>query len=384
MSLTANWNYPTPIKFGAGRVNELAAICKANGITRPLLVTDSGLARFPMISDALTSLKSAGLVAALFSDIKPNPVAKNVTDGVVAYRAGNHDGVIAFGGGSALDAGKAIAFMSGQNRPLWDFEDVGDNFLRADPAGIAPTIAVPTTSGTGSEVGRVSVITDDTTYTKRLIFHPRILPVAVICDPALTVGVPPAITAATGMDALAHCLEAYCAPGFHPMADGIALEGMRLIHDWLPTATRDGKNIEARSQMMVASTMGATAFQKGLGAIHSLAHPLGAVYDAHHGLLNAVLMPYVLEFNRSAIGPQMERLSRFLNLKTPGTDGVIEWVLALRKELNIPHTLGGIGIDGAKADMIVAAALVDPTAPTNPVALETGPLKALFLKSVTG
>jgi alcohol dehydrogenase class IV len=383
-SFTTSWNYPAPIKFGAGRIAELPAFCASAGIGRPLLVTDKGLAGLPMIVDALAALKAAGLGAGLFSDIKPNPVSRNINDGVAAYRAGGHDGVIAFGGGSALDAGKAIAFMSGQTRPLWDFEDIGDNFLRADVAGIAPSIAVPTTAGTGSEVGRVSVVTDEETHTKRLIFHPRIMPVLVVADPALTVGVPPAMTAATGMDALAHCLEAFCAPGFHPMADGIALEGMRLIHDWLAIAVRDGKNLEARAGMMAAATMGATAFQKGLGVIHSLAHPLGAIHDTHHGLLNAVLMPYALEFNRAAIGPQMERLSRSLPLEAGGVDAVIGWVRRLRSEIGIPDTLAEIGIDGSDADIVVAAALRDPTAPTNAVPLEAGSVKRLLLKAVSG
>lgn len=384
MSFTSNWNYPTPIKFGPGRIRELAQHCTAAGITRPLLVTDAGLAKLPMVAEAMAGLKAAGLAAALFSDVKPNPISKNIEDGAKVFRDGGHDGVIAFGGGSALDAGKAIAFYARQSRPLWDFEDVGDNFLRADLAAIMPTIAVPTTSGTGSEVGRVSVVTDEHSHTKRLIFHPRILPVTVVADPELTVGVPPFITAATGMDALAHCLEAYCAPGFHPMADGIALEGMRLIKNFLPTATHDGTNIEARAQMMVAATMGAAAFQKGLGVIHSLAHPLGAIYDTHHGLLNAILMPYALDFNRSAIGEKMRRLAGYLDLEQRDTDGVIGWVKALCKDIGMPATLAEAGIDTAKADIIVAAALVDPTAPTNAIPLEAGPVKALLLKAIAG
>ncbi|MEP7032297.1 MAG: iron-containing alcohol dehydrogenase, partial [Pseudolabrys sp.] len=373
---------PTAIKFGAGRIAELGALCEANAIKRPLLVTDKDLAKLPMVGDASAALKKAGLGVAVYSDVTANPVARNVTDGVKVYRDGKHDGVIAFGGGSALDAGKAVAFMSGQTRPLWDFEDAGDNWTRADVAGIAPSIAVPTTAGTGSEVGRVSVITDDETHTKRLIFHPRIMPVAVIADPELTVGMSPKTTAATGMDALAHCIEAYCAPGFHPMADGIALEGTRLIHDWLAVAYRDGRNIEARANMMAAATMGAAAFQKGLGAVHSLSHPLGAVYGTHHGLLNGILLPYVLEFNRGAIGDKMERIGRYLGLKQPGFDGVLAWLIDLRKQLEIPETLSKIGIDGGKVDAIAKAALIDPTAPTNPVPLTEAALKALFQKAL--
>ena len=383
-SLTVNWNYPTPIKFGPGRIAELADVCKAAGITRPLFVTDAALAKLPIATAALQSLKDAGLGAALYSDIKPNPSAANVIDGIALYKKGSHDGVVAFGGGSALDAGKAIAFMSGQSRPLWDFEDVGDNWTRADLKGIAPTVAVPTTAGTGSEVGRVSVITDEETHTKRLIFHPRIMPVAVISDPALTVGVPPHLTAATGMDALAHCLEAYCVDSYHPMADGIAIEGMRLIRAWLPVACREGGNIEARAQMLAAATMGAVAFQKGLGVVHSLAHPVGTHYGLHHGLLNGVLMPYVLEFNRQAIEPKMAILAQSLGLPQPGFDGVAAWIGGLCREVAIPRTLAELGVDDSKADQIARAALVDPTAPTNPVPLEFSSVRALFMKALRG
>ena len=297
MTQTGNWNYPTAVKFGAGRISELADHCRTAGIARPLLVTDAGLAVNPMIAGALAVLEAGGLDAAVFADVRSNPVGENVDAGVAAYRAGGHDGVIAFGGGSALDVGKVIAFMSGQSRPLWDFEDVGDWWTRADPAGIAPVVAVPTTAGTGSEVGRAGVITDAASHTKKIIFHPRMMPVITLCDPALTVGLPAHLTAATGMDALSHCLEAYCAPGFHPLADGIAVEGVRLVKQSLPTATRNGGDLAARSDMMAAALMGATAFQKGLGGMHALAHPIGAVFDTHHGLTNAVLMPYVLTFN---------------------------------------------------------------------------------------
>lgn len=384
MSFAANWNYPTAIKFGPGRIVELAAVCEANGVKRPLLVTDADLAKLPMVRDTLDRLEKAGVAVALFSDVKSNPVARNVSAGVQAFRGGGHDGVIAFGGGSALDAGKAIAFMSGQTRPLWDFEDAGDNWTRADLAGIAPTIAVPTTAGTGSEVGRVSVITDDQTHSKRLIFHPRIMPVAVIADPELTVGMSPKVTAATGMDALAHCIEAFCVSGFHPMADGVALEGARLIHAWLPAAFRDGRDIAARAHMMAAATMGAVAFQKGLGAVHSLSHPLGAIYGTHHGLLNAVLLPYVLDFNKTAIAEKMERLSSYLRLQRTGHEGVMAWIDELRRMLDIPASLGKIGIDDSKAEAVVRGALKDPTAATNPIALTESSLTALFRKAVHG
>jgi alcohol dehydrogenase class IV len=382
MDLVATWNYPTQIAFGAGRIGTLAETCRAAGLNRPLLVTDSGLAKSAMIAEALARNAALGLPTGLFSAVKSNPTAANVADGSAVMRAGGHDGVIAFGGGSALDAGKAIAFLAHQARPIWDFEDVGNNWQRADPAAIRPTVAVPTTAGTGSEVGRVSVITDQATRTKRLIFHPRILPVAVIADPQLTLGVPASLTAATGMDALAHCLEAYCAPSFHPMADGIALEGMRLIRTALPRAVTAGSDLEARALMMAAATMGAVAFQKGLGAIHALSHPLGALYDAHHGQLNGILMPYVLAFNRPAIEDKMVRLATYLGLPGHGFDAVLTWIVALRRELSLPDKLRQIGIDAAETDRIVAAALVDPTAPTNPVKLEAESLRKLFLTAL--
>jgi alcohol dehydrogenase class IV len=379
-----NWNYPTKVKFGAGRIAELPDGCRELGMKRPLIVTDPGLAALPMIKDAVAACEKAGLGAAVFSDIKSNPNGKNVEDGLKAYRSGKHDGVVAFGGGSALDAGKAIALMAGQKRPIWDFEDVGDNWLCVDPAGVAPIIAVPTTSGTGSEVGRVSVITKEDTHQKKLIFHPKVQPSIVIDDPALTLGLPPKITAATGMDALAHCFEAYCVPGYHPMADGIALEGMRLIKEWLPIAVKDGKNLEARSHMMAAATMGATAFQKGLGAIHSLSHPVGAVYDTHHGLTNAVVMPYVMQFNRKAIEEKMTRLAAYLGLKNPGYQAVLDWVLALRKEIGIPHTLKDIGVGTDKLDSLAQEAFNDPSTGGNPVPAGVPEMKQMFIASIEG
>jgi alcohol dehydrogenase class IV len=383
-ALRGNWNYPTSMRFGVGRIKELPDACKQLGFKKPLLVTDPGLAKLPMIQEALASLKAAGLQAGLFADIKGNPVSKNVEDGLKVFRDGGYDGIIAFGGGSALDAAKAIALMAGQKRPMWDFEDVGDNWTRVDPNGIVATIAVPTTSGTGSEVGRASVITNEATHTKKIIFHPKMLPSIVISDPALTVGLPPHVTAATGMDALAHCLEAYCAPGFHPMADGIAVEGMRLVKVSLTTAVKDGKNLVARANMMVAASMGATAFQKGLGAIHSLSYPVGAVYDTHHGLTNAVVMPYVLEFNREAIEEKMVRLAAWLGLPNPSFKSVMSWVIALRKEIGIPHTLKDIGVGSERIDELSEMAAVDPTAGSNPVPAGAPEMKKMFIASIEG
>ncbi len=379
-----NWNYPTSIRVGAGRISELAAACRQLGMSAPLLVTDPGLAALPMIERALLHCRDDGLKAGLFAGIKGNPTGQNVMDGVAAFKAGKHDGVIAFGGGSALDAGKAIALMVGQDRPLWDFEDIGDNCERVNVAGMAPVVAVPTTAGTGSEVGRASVITDDQEHIKRIIFHAKMLPALVILDPELTVGLPAKITAATGMDALSHSLEAFCSPLFHPMAEGVALEGMRLVQQYLPRAVADGTDVEARLQMLVASSMGATAFQRGLGAMHALAHPLGALYDAHHGMLNAVLMPFVLQANRASIEPQMEKMARYLNLSKPGFAGVLEWVLELRASVGIPHSLSEIGIDDQRIEQVGQMAEVDPSAGTNPIKYSAAQYSQLFERALRG
>lgn len=383
MALRANWSYPTAIRFGEGRIAELGEACKAAGMKRPLLVTDPGIAALPMTRHALSIVEDAGLSCAVFSDIQANPTGSNVESGLKVMRDGRHDGVIAFGGGSGLDTGKVIAFMTGQTRPMWDFEDIGDWWTRADPAGIAPIVAVPTTAGTGSEVGRAGVITNEETETKKVIFHPKMLPSVVICDAELTVGLPPKITAGTGMDAFAHCLEAYSAPGYHPMSEGIALEGMRLVKDYLPRAYRDGGDIEARAQMLSAAAMGAVAFQKGLGAIHSLSHPVGALYHTHHGLTNAVFMPYVLRFNRPAIEAKTERLAAFLGL-SGGFDGFLDLVLELRVELGIPNTIAEIGVDDRQFRRMAAMAVVDPTAGGNPTELTEAAALALFEAAYAG
>ncbi len=365
-SLTANWNYPTRIRVGVGRIEELPSACKELGMKAPLLVTDPGLAASLLVGNAVQNCLSNDLKVGVFSQIRMNPTGDNVMDGVNAYRIGKHDGVIAFGGGSGLDAAKAIALMVGQERPIWDFEDVGDNWKRVNVAGMAPVVAVPTTAGTGSEVGRASVITDTDQHIKKIIFHPNMLPSLVILDPALTVGLPKPVTAATGMDALSHCLEAYCATYYHPMAEGIALEGMRLIKENLLRAYQDGTDLEARTNMLVASAMGATSFQRGLGAMHALAHPIGALYDAHHGRLNAILMPYVLIANRSAIEAKIERLATYLGLNN-GFDGFLDWIIQMRLELGIEHTLDQLGIDNAQIDKLAKMATEDAAAGCNPI-----------------
>lgn len=370
--LVSKWNYPTTVRFGAGRIAELADACKASGFANPLFVTDPFLAKTPIVANALKVLGDAGMKPGLFHDIQPNPVESNVYAGIEALRRGSYDGVVAFGGGSALDAAKVIAFMAGQTRPMWDFEDIGDWWTRADPAGILPIVAVPTTAGTGSEVGRAGVITQEATHTKKVIFHPKMMPAIVICDPELTTGMPPFITAGTGMDALAHCLEAYCAPGYHPLADGIAVEGMRLVFENLPKAYRKPKDLTARAHMMSAAAMGATAFQKGLGAIHALSHPVGALYGTHHGMTNAVFMPYVLDFNRKAIAERIARAAAYIGIKG-GFAGFRKAVMNLRKELNVPHALPGLvkdlAMDKKRKGLIADMAIVDPTAGGNPVKL---------------
>jgi len=383
-TLRGNWNYPTSIKFGAGRITELPEHCRALGMQRPLLVTDAGLAALPMVANAVRLCRDAGLGCEVFSDVQPNPVEANVSAGVAAYRAGGHDGVIAFGGGSALDAAKAIALMVGQTRPIWDFEDRDDWCNRVNVAGMAPVVAVPTTSGTGSEVGRASVITDLRDHTKKIIFHPKMLPAIVLEDPELTVGLPPHITAAVGMDALSHSLEAYCAPGYHPMADGVAVEGIRLVKEFLPRAVADGNDLEARANMLVASSMGATAFQKGLGAMHSLSHPCSANLGTHHGLANAVVMPYVLEWNRPALEERMSRLAAWLGLADQSFKGVLGWVLELRRTIGIPHTLADVGVRAEHAKQFAPQALQDPSTGGNPLPMTEADFERLYLKCIRG
>jgi alcohol dehydrogenase len=378
-----NLNYPTAIKFGAGRIKELADHCKANGLSRPLFVTDPGLAAMPMVMTIVEDVNRAGLGIRVFSDVRPNPVEANVTAGVKAFTAGNHDGVVAFGGGSGLDVGKMVALMHGQQMSVFDLEDVDDWWTRADASKIAPIIAVPTTAGTGSEVGRAGVVTHPVTHEKKIIFHPALMPKVAILDPELTVGLSPKLTAATGMDALAHVIEAYCAPFYHPLAAGVALEGMRLIKENLLRAVKKGTDLDARANMLVASTMGATAFQRGLGAIHALSHPFGGLYDAHHGTLNGIIMPYVVKANRKKIEKDVERAAAYLGIKR-GFNGFLNWILSIRKEIGIPHTLAEIGIDTTRLDEVAAMAIKDPSAGGNPIAFTEKQYKALAKRCVTG
>ena len=379
MTLNANWSYPTAIRFGAGRISEIADACFVAGIKKPLLVTDRGLAGMEITQKTLNLLDDAGLGRAIFADVDPNPNEKNAAAGVAAYKAGNHDGVIAFGGGSGLDLGKVVAFLAGQSRPIWDFEDIDDWWTRANSDVIAPIVAVPTTAGTGSEVGRASVITNSITQQKKIIFHPKFLPTVVICDPELTVGMPKFITAGTGLDAFAHCVEAYCSPHYHPMSQGMALEGMRLVKEYLPRAYSDGTDLEARSHMMSAAAMGATAFQKGLGAIHALSHPIGAIYHTHHGTTNAVCMPAVLKFNKPAIKDTLAKAANYLSI-SGGFDGFCKFVDELNDSLAIPKSLADLGIENPDIDRIVSGALIDPSTGGNPIKMTEENTRKLIIE----
>lgn len=381
---SVGWNFPVPTRFGIGRLRELPQLCQDLGIKRPLLVTDPGLAGLDMIQQAIAFNNEAGIATGLFSAVQANPTGSNVDAGVAAYKAGGYDGVISFGGGSALDVGKAVAMMVGQDRPLWDFEDVGDCWTRVNEAGIAPHLAVPTTSGTGSEVGRSSVIVDEAEHKKKIIFHPKMQPWRVLADPALTVGLPPRLTGATGMDALSHSLEALSAQMFHPLADGIAIESIRLVREALPTAYAHGDDLEARAKMMVASTMGATAFQKGLGAMHAVGHAVGALFNTHHGETMAVMMPYVLELNRPFIEDKLTALARYLDLPKPGFAAVLNWVLELRSKVGIPNSLADQGVTRDRLDDLIQTAVNDPTAPSNPVKLDADSLRSLILRAIDG
>jgi alcohol dehydrogenase len=380
-TLRGDWRYPTRVRFGPGRIVELPDACKGVGISRPLLITDPGLAEHAIGQRVLKIARNAGLASGLFAAIRPNPTGADVERGVEALRAGGHDGVIALGGGSGLDAGKAVAFMAGQSHPLWDFEDKGDNWLRATTEGILPVVAVPTTAGTGSEVGRAAVITNDATHDKCIVFHPRMLPGQVIADPELTLGLPPNLTAWSGFDALSHNLEALCAPGFHPLADGIATEGIRLIHRWFRTATLDGGDLAARAYMLAAASMGAVAFQKGLGAMHALAHPIGGLLDSQHGLTIAIVMPYVLARNRKAIEGRLDRLDQTLGI---GSGGFLDWVAMMRADCGIPKTLDALGVRPEHVPVLAPRAAADPSAAGNPIAFGEADYAALYRQALSG
>ncbi len=381
---SAHWNYPTSMDFGAGSIKTLARACATAGVSRPLLVTDQGTAGLPFTHDIIDMLQADGLPVSLFSEVAPNPATEHVSAGVSAYQRNRCNGVIALGGGSGLDAAKTIALMAGQTRPLADFEDIGDNWQRVDEAGMAPCIAIPTTAGTGSEVGRAAVIVDSSARRKTIIFHPNMMPQHVICDPELCIGLPPGLTAATGIDAFTHCFEAYCAPAYHPMADGIALQGMELVARWLPAAFDDGGDIEARSHMLAASSMGAVAFQKGLGAVHAISHSVGAQYDVHHGLTNAIFLPYVMVRNRSAIEQKMQRLAVTLGLQQPGFDSVLDWVLQFRERLGIPHDANALGVRQQDLDMLAEKSAADAALGGNPLELDAAALKHIISKALSG
>ena len=379
-----NWNYPTSVWVGENRIKDLSQACKNLKISRPLFVTDKDLINLDMTKNIILDLKKNFITLVIFSNFSGNPIGENVEEGVLEFKKNKCDGVIAFGGGSGLDVGKAIAFMSGQSRPIWDFEDIGDYWKRADEKNIAPIIAVPTTAGTGSETGRASAIINKKTGVKKIIFHPKFLPSIVILDPVLTVDLSPRLTAATGMDALAHNLEAFCAPGFHPMADGIALEGMRLVKNSLLTAVKDGKNINARLEMLTAASMGSTAFQKGLGAIHSLSHPVNAQFNLHHGLSNAIFMPYVLTFNKKEISEKIVSVCDYLNLKKK-FDSFVNWIIELRRDIKIPHKLSDVlEIDKVNLDKLSQMALEDPSTAGNPKKLTKDDMKIMYEHSLSG
>ena len=382
--MKSNWNYPTTIWVGENRIKDLSQACKNLKITKPLFVTDENLVNLSMVKNVILEVKKSFKNLCVFSNFSGNPIGKNVEDGVLQFKKNNCDGVIAFGGGSGLDVGKAIAFMSGQSRPIWDFEDIGDYWKRADEKNISPIVAVPTTAGTGSETGRASAIINKKTGVKKIIFHPKFLPSIVILDPVLTVDLSPRLTAATGMDALAHNLEAFCAPGFHPMADGISIEGIKLIKKSLLIAVKNGKDLTARSDLLAAASMGSTAFQKGLGAIHSLSHPVNSQFNLHHGLSNAIFMPYVLTFNRNLIEKKIVSICDYLNLEK-NFESFLNWILNLRKELNIPHKLSDmIEVKNINIDKLSQMALDDPSTETNPKKMTIDDMKILYEHSISG
>lgn len=374
-----NWSYPTAVWFGAGRISELARACNEAGIKKPLFVTDRGVAKLPIVDTALSVLAAGGAEAPVFSEVDANPTDENLQAGIDCYRRGGHDGVVAFGGGSALDLGKLIAFQQGQTRPVWDFEDIGDWWTRADAETITPVVAVPTTAGTGSEVGRAGVLTHSSKHVKKIIFHPKMLPRVVICDAELTAALPKAITAGTGMDAFIHCLEAFSSPFYHPMSQGIALEGMRLALTYLPRAFADGSDLAARAHMMSAAAMGAVAFQKGLGATHAISHSVGALYNTPHGMTNAVVLPVVLKLNRPAIEERINAAAAYLGIDG-GFDGFYRHIMQLRATLEVPDKLSALGADDNRVEELTQLALTDPSAGGNPIKLDEKNVRAMLLE----
>lgn len=384
VATTGNWNFPTSVRFGPGIIADLPAACREIGMTRPLMVTDNNLAKLPIVQHTIEQNKVARIPTGLYEGVQGNPTLANVTNGVSKYKKGGFNGIIGFGGGSAIDVAKTIALMVGQTRPLWDFEDIGDNWKRANTQGLAPIIAIPTASGTGSEVGRSSVITNEEVKSKKIIFHPTMLPALVLSDPELTIGLPPITTAATGMDAFIHCFEAFCTNAYHPMADGIALEGMRLIASALPRAYKIGTDIEARANMLAAAAMGATAFQKGLGAVHALAHPIGAHFDVHHGLANAIFLPYVMQANRPAISEKIKPLARLLGIPEGNFSNLLDWIVDFRTRLGIPHTLAEIGLPENSAEEMGTLAFHDPVSIGNPIPLSSDDYIAIFRNAFNG
>ena len=375
-----NWNYPTNVWFGVDRSKEIQKACDTLGIKNPLIVTDPGLLQTSIIDEINSGLSSN---TQIYSDVQGNPTGSNVTNGVKVFLEGNHDGVIAIGGGSGMDAGKGIAFLAHQSKPLWDFEDIGDWWTRADSSVIKPIIAIPTTAGTGSEVGRAAVFLNEENYKKKIIFHPKMLPQIAILDPSLTLNLPKSITAGTGMDALAHCIEAYSSPFYHPMAEGTALEGLRLVKENIQEVYHNGNNIEARSHMLVASMMGAAAFQKGLGAIHSITHPVNSLYKTHHGTTNGTVMPFVLNYNRSTIEEKFTRLANFLDIKN-GFEGIVDWIIELKKEMEIPETLKDMGINEGDEIKLAPLAQEDPSTGANPLEMTVERFQELILNCISG
>ena len=375
-----NWNYPTNVWFGVDRSKEIQKACDTLGIKNPLIVTDPGLLQTSIIDEINSGLSSN---TQIYSDVQGNPTGSNVTNGVKVFLEGSHDGVIAIGGGSGMDAGKGIAFLAHQSKPLWDFEDIGDWWTRADSSVIKPIIAIPTTAGTGSEVGRAAVFLNEENHKKKIIFHPKMLPQIAILDPSLTLNLPKSITAGTGMDALAHCIEAYSSPFYHPMAEGTALEGLRLVKENIQEVYHNGNNVEARSHMLVASMMGAAAFQKGLGAIHSITHPVNSLYKTHHGTTNGTVMPFVLNYNRSTIEEKFNRLANFLDIKN-GFEGIVDWIIELKKEMEIPETLKDMGVNEGDEIKLAPLAQEDPSTGANPLEMTVERFQELILNCISG
>ena len=382
MNSILQYNFPTTIRFGAEASNELPDYLQKNNLLKPLIVTDPVVVQLDFFKKIIASLQKKNISAEIFHDIHKNPVKSDVYKGTDVYDATDRDSIVGIGGGVALDVARAICLRINHREDLFKYDDLigGDVFVTND---VPHFVTIPTTAGTGSEVGRSAIIADDITHQKKILFSPKLLAKIVFADPLLTMDLPPFVTAATGMDALTHNMEAYLAKMHHPMCEGIALEGIYLISQSLERAVNK-PDLESRSNMLIASLMGAVAFQKGLGVVHSLAHPLSALLDTHHGLANAVNIPYGMEFNIAGCEEKFKRIALTLGLKKQTGEAVVDYLFDLNSKINIPHKLSEIGVKPEHIETLADLAIADFAYPNNPKPVSREDFRELYLKALRG